>query len=500
MQVWVDMKLRLTALTDPLVLVATILVLLFFTHLTGLWLGQSVLFNQTGPVVLGAVCIWAGYVTVRNEPQSLWSPLPWFLVACAMYFGLGPLIYHFGSEESITYIDNFYTVNERDLARTNMLNAFSMALVISGYILGKKLFQQAKFGKMRQFSLSITRRLTYIFLAIGITVELLFYLPYRLGLLSWTLPGAIQYLSTFSKIAIILLFLLVGRGFSRFRLLLYGLITFELVLALMSFSKLEVINVFIAIALGWYLLRQNLRGLILGSVAVALLYVFVLSPFVTFGRIAYSNLGVGSVSQITSAVEEFGSTEKDDLAGILPGVQSWWTRFCYTNAQAFAMNDHDQGAGGETMQLALYAFVPRLLFPDKPLMTPGRDFTAAVTGYDTDTHTAPGFFAEAYWNGGWMLVIVACLYVGVVFAGFDRFVKRTIGLGKYEFLPIVLIGITLGYSPDSWFAATFVGSLAQALGLYVILRALIILFFRDIRISVFSEENVKITEKNSPVR
>ena len=88
-----------------------------------------------------------------------------------------------------------------------------------------------------------------------------------------------------------------------------------------------------------------------------------------------------------------------------------------------------------------------------------------------------------------MLVVVASLYVGVVFAGFTGFVERTIGAGKYEFIPIVMIGIVMGHTPDSWFAATFVGSLAQAFGLYVVLRTLAIVFFREFRKTMMLVDN-----------
>jgi len=468
------MKVKLALPRDPLVAVVTASLLLSLSYGVGKTFGLSTWLNQSGPVLLFAVCAWAAYALVRSDVHSLWTPLPWFLAACAVYFGFGPLIYHFGSEASIAFIDRFYAVDEQTLARTNLLNAVGIALVLGGLLVGRKLFPRTGPDETRNLDDRLIRRLLFVFLAIGVSVELFFLLPYRLGLLSWTLPGAIQFLASLSKVAIILLFVLVSRGYGRYRLFLYGLIAFELILALMSFSKLEVIQVFIAVALGWYLVHPNIRGLVIGSVLVVLLYVFILSPFVTFGRLAFSALGVGTVSEVAEVVEEFGKSGRDDLAGLLPGVQNWWTRFSYSNAQAFAMDDYDHGKGGETVRLALYAFVPRLLFPDKPLMTPGREFTAAVLGYDSETHTAPGIFAEAYWNGGWTLVVVVCLYVGMVFAGFAAFVNRTIGANRYEYLPIVLIGIGMGYTPDSWFAATYVGTLAQAFGLYVVLRLLLL--------------------------
>jgi len=474
------MKIHINLKPTPFGLVMATTISFALVYAASMWLESMALVNQALPALLFLVCGWAAYTMVNRDPLALWTPLPWFLVASAVYFGFGPLIYHFGSPESIDFADSYYAISEYDLARTNMLNVIGIALLLGGFVLGSRLFHRARDMSSRPFRYPLMRRLMWTFLAIGVSIQFLFVLPNRLGLLTWTLPGAIQFLSDLSKIAIILLFVLVGQGYRRYRLMLIALIGFELVVAIMSFSKLAVIEVFITVGLGWYLVRPDIRRLMLGGVLVILLYVFVLSPFVTFGRLAFGTLGVGTVGEVAEAVGEYGATRRDDLAGFRPGVQGWWTRFSYSNAQAFAMHDHDRGAGGETVKLAFYAFVPRLLFPDKPLMTPGREFTEVVTGYESETHTSPGFMAEAYWNGGWWLVVLVCLYVGVVLAGFTQFVRNAIGANRYEYLPIAMIGISMGYSPDSWFAATYVGSLAQVVGLYVVLRILVAVIARTL--------------------
>jgi hypothetical protein len=320
---------------------------------------------------------------------------------------------------------------------------------------------------------SVVKRALVVFLAVGGTAKYLFALPYALGLLPWTLPGAIQHLSSLLGGAIILLFALVHWGEKRFRWVLYLLIASELLTGLMTFSKQEVLWTVITVVLGWYLGRPRLRVLVMSAIGIALLYAVFLSPFVSFARVAVGVLGTDNPQQLARSLEEYKDTGKDQLAGLLPGVQGWWTRFAYANAQSFAMEEYDRGAPGSTFGLALYAFVPRLLYPEKPIMNSGTDFTALATGEDSYS-TAPGIFGEAYWNGGWLTLIAVGIYVGLIFAVFGSFSMRTIAAGQYVYAPVVLAGIVMGFRPDDWFVPSYVGALIEILVLYCVLRFLLV--------------------------
>jgi hypothetical protein len=313
-----------------------------------------------------------------------------------------------------------------------------------------------------------------------------------MGWISWTLPGGIQYLSTFSRFAIILLFIETHRRSPRLRWLLYALIAEEFTVALMTLSKLAVIEVFIAIGLGWYITRRpGITKLIASGFVLVASYVFVLSPFVSYARLFAGSVGVGSVAEIGQSLSGYANAAtRQDLAEVAPEVQAWWTRLAYSNAQTFAMVDYDTGRGGQTLSLALHAFTPRLLYPDKPVMTPGRDFTAAITGDDTETATAAGSFAEAYWNGGWSMVILICLFIGSLFRLFSVFAERKLASKQFEYLPIMMIGISFGYSPCDWFAATYAGPLANAIVLYLIIRHIVVpVLYRRSMIGIAAANN-----------
>jgi len=426
--------------------------------------------NKIGPFVLLVICLFGAYGALKNSVLALWTPIPWFMIACAAYFGFGAMINCFGSNESIDYVNNYFAVNESTLLRTNLLNVFSIAVVVVTYVVSRKFLFVGKPVRCGEIEYNRIRFLMIIMLVVGFLVKYLLSFPYYLGLFSWVLPGGIQYLSSFTKVSIILLFLLIYKGYKQYIWLLIFLIVIELLSGLMSFSKQAVIEVFLTIVLGWYLMRPMPYKIIACGIIVMFVYVFILSPFTSFARIAAGRMGVGTISEINKLLVEYTTFEKYDFADFLPGAQGWWARLNYSNVQAFAMEAYDQGDRGESIELIRYVFLPRLLFPDKPIMTPGRDFNELMTGKFTETATAPGFFAEAYWNGGWTLVLLLSLIIGVLFAGFAVFAEYVFNMSRYEYLPVVMIGIAVGYSPNDWFVATCVGSLVTAIVLYVIIK------------------------------
>ena len=87
----------------------------------------------------------------------------------------------------------------------------------------------------------------------------------------------------------------------------------------------------------------------------------------------------------------------------------------YANAQAFAMHNYDEGHPGDSAKLALIAWIPRAVWPNKPIIESGVGFHERMTG-DSGPSFGVGFFAEAYWNGGWALVILVSAVVGWLFA------------------------------------------------------------------------------------
>jgi len=72
---------------------------------------------------------------------------------------------------------------------------------------------------------------------------------------------------------------------------------------------------------------------------------------------------------------------------------------------------------GETMEYAAYAFVPRLLWPDKPSVTRGAWFSTRLGLFQTeaDATTSVGMTAvgELYWNFGLPGIVIGMLSIGL---------------------------------------------------------------------------------------
>lgn len=434
----------------------------------------SIFINQIGPILLFIACGWAAYDLVRRSSLSLWSPVPWFLVASAAYYGLGPLALHFATQESVEFINSDFPVDEQWLLRTNLLNTVGIGIVCGmvAIVMAVWPYQQERSDDEAR---DITESILWVFLILGGTVKYLFTLPYALGLLSWVLPGSIQHLSSLVNAAIILLFVLIQQGKTKYRPLLYLVIGSEFIVGLMTFSKMEVIMTVLAILLGRYLCKPDLRSMIASGLVMAAVYALVLSPFVSFARLASGGLGVSDVNDLQTTVEEYDRVGKDALATLKPGVQGWWTRLCYTPVQAFVMDSYDAGGPGETFALLPYVFLPRFLSEDKPIMTPGRELTKLLTGDESLGHTGVGVFGEAYWNGGWAMVMGACIYLGILLALVGRFSITMVAKGRYVYMPLILTGITAGLRPDDWFVPTYVGTIVEAVALYGALCVLVTL-------------------------
>lgn len=427
--------------------------------------------NKACPAILMLACLLTGYRLVQKSHLMIWSPMPWFLFVCALYYGFGPLVYHYGTPESIWYMDQYYTVDELGLLKTNMLNIIGISFVILGFIGSNKILTKniANTSQDEQnISVKSTKRLLGLFLMIGLPAKYFLALPHHFGLLNWVLPGSIQYLSTFTSLSIVILFVLIGKGERQYRLLLYTLIASELIVGLMTLAKIELIKTALMIILGLFLSRPRLNILVIGAILVLLLY-GILSPFVTYARIYFNVAGIDNISELRDSIQQYAQADKDEISALLtPGVQGWWTRFAYANAQGFAMDAHDDGIPGNTFSKALYVFVPRILFPDKPIISAfGTDFSMMVTGSD-DSYSSPGSFAEAYWNGGWSLAILTCLFIGMLFSVVSMISIQHIERGNMAILPCTYAGIMMGLQPNDWFVMVYISAIGLIIFLYCV--------------------------------
>jgi hypothetical protein len=222
--------------------------------------------------------------------------------------------------------------------------------------------------------------------------------------------------------------------------------------------------------LAWTLRGTTAKRLAAIGGLLVLGYALVLSPLVSYGRIAFNVLGLTKASDAVSLVQDFGSSSaQDELAALLPGVQGWWSRLNYANAQAFAIDAYEAGRPGDTFALAFWTFVPRFLYQQKPVMTTGDKFNELVTE-NPDSKSAPGMFAEGYWNAGWLGLFVVAVVMALCYWGWERYTRLFLGSRKLQYLPVMWMGLFPAIQQDSWFVPGTLGVVPIALLFHWLLR------------------------------
>ncbi len=419
--------------------------------------------NIVAPIVLVVVCGVQSLQIVFRDSLLIWAPVTWFLAASAVYFGLGPLAYIVGGPETLAYLDSFYPVDPIALIKTNALNCIGIGLILTAIEVYNRLRPLRIQNTDDSMQGRYLKRAAIFFVGVGVALKYLIILPYSFGVVSFVLPGFIVVTGNFTTVGIILIWFVALRFDRRW---LPGACVFsavEAAVALITFSKLSCITVIFGMTIGAFMAVRRVSILVAGAALSLTLYGVLLEP-IAGARLFATDRGAAVAGRYDSLREGYVSAKAPT------SVQSFWTRICFSNAQAFAMAEYEKGRPGATLAYLPYIFVPRFIMPNKPIMNFGPTFNEAVTGHSGAS--TPGIFGEAYWNHGWLGVIAWCIYIGVLFAAFSEISVKKIGAHDVRWLPCAFAAIFMGCTPaDCWLLSSYMGSVAITAGLWVCITA-----------------------------
>lgn len=426
------------------------------------------LMNRVGPVSICLAGLWTGYKIVIANPRTIWTPMLWFVLTSPIWYGFGPLLYPFGPEAAITSVDAAWPVGPRELWRTNLLNTVSVLTVTAAFLVvderlgsgrnSNRIAPEVARGDGR------ARQALFFYLGLGLPIRYLVVWPVWLGLSNFVVPGSVSFFCYFLKLAVFMLAYLGAKRRGLWKAGFWLLFVPEVFMSFLTLQKYEVFLVFIMTALGRFQATKNVKGLVLSGIVTLGLFV-PLARLVTWNRLRVGreagSLCVAPLDlRLAVAAEAFETWWlRGELEIENDTEDHGWARFCYANTQTAGMDLYDAGFAGDSFAYALYGWIPRFIWPDKPIMTLGEDFTLMIVGM-TGISSGPGAFGEAYWNGGWLLVVLACGYIGALFAWLSRVALRIIANSEWLLLPCALLGITMGAYSVDWFAPTYIiGSL-----------------------------------------
>ncbi len=450
---------------------------LFYFDATGQDIDLINFFNFFIPLFfLGGFSIIA-MILIRMNKLLIWTPAFLFLAYTVVFSGLGPLIFILGNESTIVMLQQGnFRLSELELLGTNLLNLIGTSAVLAGIvsITFTKLFNPAQ--KLVPASQSTPpEAVAAWFFIFGFINKYFIVLPYKFEMLGFVPLGIFLNLEQLIDLGFALVaFLAVKKG-GKWRVLLWIALPIHLAFVLLDFRKTQIVLAFLLPAFGAFLAHGSLRRLSVWLIVTVLVF-WAIQPLVLFGR-AEIKAESGSINNatLTKRLQIVGYTltqSFDEINANKIQEQGSWMRVSYSGTQAWAMREWDRGNPNDTLSDVWITFIPRLLWPDKPIgLGPGLRFYQAVTGNDLRVRFGVTVYADAYWNGGWVAVILFGMLVGMFFGIMSKTALHWLENDKFLYFPAILLTANVAMNGlTGWLISGFFGVIPLLIAFLILIR------------------------------
>jgi hypothetical protein len=122
------------------------------------------------------------------------------------------------------------------------------------------------------------------------------------------------------------------------------------------------------------------------------------------------------VNTLQSALQAQQKAEAG-FGGAAYQTQSFWERSSLKQSVELIVQRTGEDKpyqGGATLTPIVAAFIPKILWPDKPSIAVGQVFNKEFQLAEADTFISPSHVGELYWNFGWLGVILGSASIGVL--------------------------------------------------------------------------------------
>lgn len=430
--------------------------------------------NYVGPIVLSAVVGWAALRMLRGNRHTLWTPLLWYRIGLVAYLGFGSFITLFLNDDTRAIIAAFFDFFPRDVLKFNIVVAlFHAALLVftAGIIapLRARAATQDMLGFITPSNVS-TQAIGFGFLAIGTAVNYLIVYPSVLGIMNFTPPQIIVQIGQCAYVGYFLVsYWALKERRTRWLWAIGVLTVLDSLSGLIQLSKYMVMFPALMMAIAYIYHRPSFRRM---AIVVALLLptYSVITDIVTDTRnqVSRNENRTPVLSDTLDALQARAAGE-DRTRVNEPEFQITWSRLSYVNAGAFAISQYDQGLPGDSLRDLFIVWVPRLLYPDKPIITDlGREFTFLANG-NYESSTSPSVPAEAYWNFGWLGVGLFAALSAPVLALWSIYNVVALSREAWHLLLVVAMGLRVGARIDGMLVIDIIGPVSAGVVLHFLL-------------------------------
>lgn len=409
----------------------------------------------------------------RGFKVVLKDHLVMFTGSFVFYFLIGALFLPFGPEEEKGRVLAYYPVDATLALRADSVNAFGFGIAVIVAAVAPRGWLGRQCDRVAVFASRVPAPSVMLLLLVFSVTALSQTWAVDFGFREGPISGVWRTLARLSTVAIFLGASYRGRHETKLRggaamLALAGVAS-----GLMLFSKTEVLVSLGALVAG-LAVRFGVRRVLPAGLTVLLFLYFALGGVIAFGRTAIPFGTPAGVAERWAALLDGASA---GLAGEDAARTSSWGRICYLPAQAAGLELYDMGLSGDEVRLIPWVFVPRALMPSKPVITQsGKELHRKISGSES-SQTGQGIFTSAYYNGGWLVLVLASMLCGFLLAQTSAIAAPILERNALLLLPLALSGFYMAFRIDGSFVADYLGAFVFVL--YPMLAASVLLAFHE---------------------
>ena len=412
------------------------------------------------------------YLHVSKRPEILWAPIFWFRIGSALYAGLGSIVPYVVNSRTERFLRSVFDYTDGDVLKVLQIYICSIAIVMfvaSFFVKRPQPNEMKQAVDPRQMNHMLLLA-ALAFLLLGGLIRYGLLIPRMYGLIDTQFPGSLVMLSK-SYVAGLFLLLLYSLRTGKCRVLAITLIAIDMLAGLLAFDKSELIGSLIFSYLALIYHKMTTRRVLIGS-ALAFSLLIVTQPLVHFGRAEVSELnsGDGKVATVSQRLEILERYFEHDPYAVPSNVEEKdpILRLSYISPSAFVVDQYDRGYPGDSFRYVLAILVPRILWPEKPATgVIGGELYELVRG-KRGASIGMTHFADAYWNFGWWGLPFVFVPGGFILSLISLYTIGSVRRNLWLRLPVILIGVNMGYRVSGSFVSDIVGTAAIFLVLVVI--------------------------------
>lgn len=455
-QDWPRIRLQLSRWLIGMIAIVTYFAAAGLVCTTGAACGDDTLatLNVLGLTGIMTVCGVAAFGLMRADKLLLFTPLVSYAASSALFFGFGPMSTFLANDATQAFMAiSVYVLTGEQALRTNLLTATGIAvsLVAIRAVLPR--------GAIRRNMRSIVslKSVALVFVISGLALKHMVIMPSIYGTSDFFVPGVLRNLRYLPDLGFALMAMIAASGNRRWQVMFWLIWPWHFVLAFPEFSKKSVMLTMLLPAIGAYVGHRSLARLGCWVAAAAVVF----TTLQNVNAVArWEENEVDQYHEVLDVGERLSllvntTFSEVDIESYLPaakvGVETWWLRLNYSGAQAAAMDLYDNGDIGTFTQNIMIYFVPRLLWPNKPVMaSPGGDFHSRVSGNE-NAKVGATVFADGYWKSGWLGVFLFSGFMGGVLGLIARMTMAQLGRGRFFYLPAAMLGLQWGATSPTGF-------------------------------------------------